>query len=266
MTCANAFWKFYKITNDRWALQRAVRACEFLTQGLNKTERKSGSIALSYTPLDRSQVVNTNADIASLLLRVGQEVDDAAMVRLSTRITRFVLETQNPDGGWNYNAPDVDGGRSKIDNYHTGMNLCALMDLIERWDVESPTRESLIHTYNRGLSYYLDRLFTAGMPRYTTKSLYPLDIYGFAQAIITLSRARKFHSTSPALSASADECGSHTIRKALELMLLPSGGFLYQWSPTHTVSLNSLRWANALMCSALLQAVSSETDLASREH
>lgn len=216
---------------------------EFLAHGLNQTERPSGSVALSYTPLDRSQVVNTNAEIAALLLRAGRAGD----AELARRILAFVGEAQNPDGSWCYSAPDAGEGRQVVDNYHTAMILDALT-------AACPNVPEVCRALTKGWEFHLAHHFEEdGCPRMRPHTRWPVDAYSAGQSLLALVRAQSCPALGPDLAgrcaATADRLAAYVVRR----MAYPDGGFVYRRWPLKAMRLDSLRWADALLCHALAE-------------
>lgn len=217
------------------------QGAEFLASGLNQKVRASGSVALSYTALDHSQVVNTNAEIAAVLFRLGHRLE------LATKVVEFVLETQNPDGSWFYSAPDAGEGRQVVDNYHTGMILDALMDLV-------PKLPAVHGVLARGWRFHLDNHFEAeGCPKMRPHTRWPVDAYSAGQSVLALLKAERCASLDEGTRAECAEVRQRLTAFIVREAAYPGGGFFYRQWPLATMRLDSLRWANALLCQALAE-------------
>jgi len=252
MTVGNAFWYYYKATEDQWALAHAVKACEFLVHGLNVTTEASGAIALSYTPLDHSQVINTCADISSLLLRVGKQTSSPEFIDSSLKLLRFIIENQNEDGSWFYHSKSSVGGESPIDAYHTGMILSALIDISILLDSDDELYENVTFCLKRGLEFYIENLFNAdGSPVTYLGRFYPVDIYSCGQAILTLVEVSRLDQLDPELMSSCRLLLDRVVTWTARNMLGEDGCFYYRKYRYYTLRLRSLRWAQGLMCWAL---------------
>lgn len=257
MWCGNAFLLYFNLTNDTWALEHAVRACEWLIYGLNSTEHSSRSLSLSYTVLDKREVINTNADIASLLMRVGESANLKKYNEFGTRIIQFVIETQNEDGSWFYNAPDdvhSDLSNNGIDNgYHTGMTLSALIDIHQKIDSGNLHSKNCDSALKKGISFYMNKLVTRnGLPAFMVNQTYPIDIYSCGQAILTLTKASLSSGLDSEIRRDAINLVHRVVERTLSLMMNEDGSFIYRrYRANMTIRLYSLRWAQALMCLAL---------------
>lgn len=248
----NAFLDYFYLTNDKWSLNYAINAGIFLTKCLNVLERPSGSVALSYTHLDHNQVINTNADIASFILKVSKASKLTHFYDLARRITTFVLETQNNDGSWYYFAPDAYNRVSVIDGYHTGMVLKALMEIDLNLAEEDSLRTECRKAIIRGLQYYIKNLITReGIAKFQANRTFPIDIYAYAQAVLTLTTAANYCGLEPSMKFILVETLHKVVDSAISLMFNPSGSFKYRKYKIGSINLYSLRWAQSVMCLAL---------------
>jgi hypothetical protein len=137
-----------------------------------------------YAVGDRSPVHNSSMHVAALLARLSTHGggDAEAFRAAATRALRWTLARQRPDGSWPYGErPNT----AWIDGFHTGylldaLRLCADAGLDDRADA----------AYWRGLDFYERELFLAdGTPKYTTRSVFPIDSQCVAQAIQTFAWA-----------------------------------------------------------------------------
>lgn len=254
MTCANVFLKYSLVAKSASALQVADAACNTFHHALRHTTRPSGSIAVSYTPLDETQIINVQADVASLLIRMHGLTGDQRHYDLGSRLLRCVLETQNADGSWGYFAPDTTLARNFVDNHHTGMVLSALAEISACKATNGEDARRLETTLHSGTAYFLENLFTEeGVPKYLDTTIYPIEIYNFAQSIITCLDL---------ISVSEKEVAERLAMRVVQLveqllqkMQLRTGGFLYRRTKWLNQNLGSLRWANALTVAALARWV-----------
>jgi hypothetical protein len=255
MWAANAFYSFYLRSHDNWALEHACRACDFLAYGLHSTDHESGALSKSYTKFDNSQCINVNADMASVLVRLGRDADRPQYVDIGIRMLRFVLENQNQDGSWSYDLPM--GGRPwapNIDGFHTGMVLSALLELAPEIGNEPGLQAQCKFALDKGLTFYIDHLFTPdGQPMYAVGQHYPIDPYSCAQAIMTLTDACRSTFAEMAIRKRADLLLHNVVNQTTRLMLEPDGSFLTARYRLRKMRLKSLRWAQAVLCLALVR-------------
>jgi hypothetical protein len=252
MTVGNSFLLFYSTTGEEWALEQAKQATRYLGEALHYTHLPSGSIASSYTALDKTQVINVSADNASLLLRVGAITGDTSYWELGEKEVRFVLENQNPDGSWYYFSAVSKGGASHIDNYHTMMVLGALVDVLPLFPKESALYSDCLTGIERGMEYYLKVLVTEdGMPAFEDKQVYPIDAHGCGQALVALSESVACAD----LPAPLHEAILQALRKialfTVNRMMYSDGCFAFRLYKLKRMRLGSLRWAQSLICYGL---------------
>jgi len=252
---ANAFLSYFEATRDPWALEHSIRACDFFAYGLNSVERSSASVAISYTPKDRSQCINVNADAASLLLRVGKAAARLEYSEVARRIVQFVIETQNPDGSWYYDAP-VPGVRRVIfiDGFHTAIVLSALTQIISELQEVPDLKKDCESALNKGLTFYIQNLFMPdGKPRYKLRRLYPIDPYSCGQAINTLIDAIDCGALDIQLREKAGELLPKLVDQTLNLMLDSDGSFFTARYRFRILRLRSMRWAQAVLALAFVR-------------
>ena len=252
MTCGNAFLRYYEATGDAWAIEPLLALCLFFDRGLNKTELSAESAAVSYTPTDHTQVINVQADLGSLLFRVGSKLEKPEFGDLGLKLIQCVLENQNQDGSWYYSTFASVGKATFIDNHHTGMVLSSLSEVHAALPEGDPRRPRLEEAVNLGTRYFLEHLFTPeGLPKFYHDAIYPLDIYNFAQSIVTLLDIRKIVEQDPALHSAAELMLQRVLNQLFKLMYKTEGGFLYRRTRFQKQDLRSLRWADALTAFAL---------------
>jgi hypothetical protein len=216
---------------------------DFLAGGLNQTVRPSGTVALSYTPLDRSQVVNTNAEIGAALLRGGRAADRP----LAEALLRFAVEAQNQDGSWFYSAPDAGEGRQVVDNYHTGMILTALMSA-------AGAVPGLAAALERGWRFHLDSHFERdGCPRMRPHTRWPVDAYSAGESLSALIEGSRCDALPSAMRDECAETADRLVGYIVREMAYPDGGFVYRNWHGRKMRLDSLRWADALLCQGLAE-------------
>jgi hypothetical protein len=143
----------------------------FLRSGLNWWDVPGGR-AVSYTALDRREVVNVLALVARALWRSGGDGDRSAAEELAGR----VLALQAPDGSWPYGSAAND---AFIDLYHTGFVLRSLRDL-DSWGMPG-----LRAAQGRGLAFLERELITGdGTPRPGPGRRYPVDTHAWAELVL----------------------------------------------------------------------------------
>jgi hypothetical protein len=263
MTCGNAFLQYYHKTQDSWAIDPLLRSCVFLQNGLNKTEHSEQKVSVSYTPVDHSQVINVSADVGSLLMRTGSQFAKRDFLEFGGKLIRWVIKEQNADGSWYYNSYGSIGKESMIDHRHSAMVLSALSEVMPLCDTE--LAEPVGAALEKGLEYYLSNLFTGdGLPKFFHNRTYPLEIYNFAQGIITLLDITHVPVLNVSLLQKTDEMLRKLVSNTLSLMQKRDGSFLYMRERYWKTDLESLRWANALTTFALSRYLKSHVERVSK--
>jgi hypothetical protein len=251
MCCASAFLDYYDLTADGWALEHVVAACRFFFHGLHATPRPRGAVSLSYTPLDRAAVLNTDAAIAGVLLRAARRTGATELGELGARLVRHVVDNQNADGGWYYWSVAYRGEPSIVDGLHTGMLVAALIDAYENID-DGPERVRCLDAASRGARFYARRLFDAdGTPRFATDRRYPVDAYSCGQGLITLAKMAGCPALDEDVRGEAAALASRVVQRTRRLLMRESGAFDYRRYRLGSIRLHSLRWAQAVICLGL---------------
>ncbi|HID94306.1 MAG TPA: hypothetical protein EYP60_09470, partial [bacterium (Candidatus Stahlbacteria)] len=137
--CGNAFFRAYKILGNEKYLSIAESAAKFVLECLNIDKVAKDMICFSYTPLDNFHVHNANLFGASLISRVGKELNNEHFVDYARLSTNYTLNDQNADGSFNYWGPPDKGAHPLIDGYHTGFvlrNLFYIYECLKEIDIK----------------------------------------------------------------------------------------------------------------------------------
>jgi hypothetical protein len=217
-------------------LRLCESACAFVLEDLQRSPGESGSFCWSYSPLDRSRVLNATAKGSRLLAQVYAQNRRDELREAAERSLRYVVAHQRADGSWPY---AVDDPRSWADNFHTGYVLDALAEYADR------TGDSQFATAaERGWRYYRDRFFDDGrVPRYYDTSLHPIDATACAQSLLTLTRYGDL------------ETAVRVAEWAVEHMQRADGSFVYQIHRRHVNRVRYMRWSTAWMLCGLAAVV-----------
>ena len=173
---ATAGWHLFeasRVFGDATARRLAEGAAGFLQSGLQWTDERDGAASISYTPLDRTRIVNVSGLAARLLARLG-------LREKAERLASYILRSQLDNGCWPY-APDRRGRWE--DSFHTGFLLESLLHL-RREGVDIPSEP-----LRRGFVAY-ERFFDPdGGARLYAKSTSAYDAHSAAQGIVTFAAA-----------------------------------------------------------------------------
>jgi len=243
---ANAFLDAYEVLRKKECLEIARSSCEFVLNDLNKVE-ENDRVCISYTPLDKTQVYNANFLAAALLARVYKSTGEDRLLKFATKIIRFCVERQNPDGSWYYSPLPW---HKWVDNFHTGFNLVALNDYMDFVGTQE-----FKNVLGKGFIYYKRIFFLKDeIPKYYHNSLYPIDIHNVAQGIITFIKLKSLNGkdTSQALKIA---------RWGIENMQGQRGFFYFQKHKFFNNKISYIRWSQAWMLYALCTLLSETTEL-----
>lgn len=180
---ALGFVELYEATKDPRYLEVAVSTCEFFLNCLKIDKIDHDKWAFSYTPYDRTHIINVNFHCAALLARVWQHRNDERYLNTLLKVCNFSASEQRPDGAWHYSAK-VDGFVNAVDNTHTGDNLEYLTIIRDVLRGEFPYEVE----FRKGIEYYLvNFLSPQGMPSYTDTEPFPAESHPAGQMLITLA-------------------------------------------------------------------------------
>lgn|GEM_PF-4360165 len=239
-SCGNALLDYHDLTGEQWAFEAAEKCADFFVKGLNQTVRPSGAVALSYTHLDTSQVINASAEAAAFLHRCGRPSDQP----LVWKVARFLCETQNADGSWYYSAPGSVEGSNPIDSYHTGMNLNGLLVLA--------SNPECLAALESGLKFHMDNHFEEdGCPKMRPDNMYPIDSHSAGESILVLFKAVNDPRIKTTLREQSSIVLDRLVQYTVDNLTYPDGGFVYRRYKGRTMRLDSLRWSQAMLCHGL---------------
>jgi len=154
-----AYIALYEATGDTNWLNRARSVAEFAKKDLNDTPRRNDGAASSYSPLDKSLVINASAYRAFVLSAAGKIFDDIDAREYAAKLVRFILDSQNDDGSWLYALEEP--GDDFIDHFHTCFVLKCLSKIYH-----STGSGEVIAAIEKGYEYYANALFYHdGLPK-----------------------------------------------------------------------------------------------------
>ena len=171
-------------TGNAIYLNHAEDIVHFFLHDLWRSQMEEG-ICLSYSALDRSQIINTSLLAAQFLCAFSHVKKHEQIDLLVPKLLQFALLTQKSDGSWPYGlAPN----QKWIDSFHSGYNLCALHACMAEYP-----GEGLELALQKGCSFYENHFFGKnGEAFYYADQSGPVDIHSIAQAIITLKQLDRY--------------------------------------------------------------------------
>ena len=177
------FMELFEATGDERYLEVSRSICDFYLNCLNIDRVEKDKWAFSYTPYDKTHIVNVNFHCAALLVKVWEKTQQDQYLETALNICNFAIAEQRPDGAWYYSAA-IDGYVNAVDNTHTGDNL-EYLTIIRRVLGEHFPYEG---SYRKGIDYYLEHFMSSdGMPYYTDTEKYPVESHPACQMLITLA-------------------------------------------------------------------------------
>ena len=232
----------YQTLHDDRYLDAATRAVSFLLTAPKTLLEDDDRRCVSYVPDPAINwiVMDVSALSGALAARAGAITGDGDLIREGGRLVRYVVSKQTDYGAWFYSDPPS-ASHITHDNYHTGF----ILDAILGYGLAAGSSE-FDDAYRRGIEFYQQKLFEpSGAARFMSDRLYPVDIHGCAQGIITFSLQQRHFGTGGATAA-------RVLRWTADNMWDPaSGWFYYQRRRAYRTSIRELRWCQGWMSWAL---------------
>jgi len=232
----------YETLQDSRYLDAARQAARFLLESPKTLYEDEDRWCLSYVPDPSIDwiVMDVSALTGALAARLGKLTGDGDLTHQGGRLVRYVVSKQTDYGAWYYADPPS-ASHITHDNYHTGFILDAILGygLATGSDEFEPA-------YQRGIEFYARKLFEPdGAARFMSDRLYPIDIHGCAQGVITFSLQQRY------LGAGGDTA-ARVLQWTLDNMWDPgSGWFYYQRRRRYRTRIRELRWCQGWMSWAL---------------
>jgi hypothetical protein len=232
----------YETLGERRYLDAARQCVQFLLDAPRTLFEDEHRRCVSYVPDESVNwiVMDVSALSGALSARLGALAGDPGLVREGGRLVRYVVSKQTDYGAWYYADPPS-ASHITHDNYHTGF----ILDAILQYGLVAGSGE-FDAAYQRGIDFYRRALFEPdGAARFMSDRLYPIDIHGCAQGIITFSLQQREFDV-------GGEMASRVLRWTLDNMWDPeSGWFYYQRRRAFRTSIRELRWCQGWMSLAL---------------
>ena len=230
-----AYLEAFKITKDRWFLDIAESACNWI---LELPREKTGrGDCLSYLAHVQSSIHNSNMLGASLLAQTAKHTGNQEYLRVARSAMEYSCSRQLPDGSWWYaEAPKFHW----IDNFHTGYNL----DSLDAY-IEASGDEEFRPNLNKGLEFYKTHFFEeSGRPKYYHTRTFPVDIQCAAQSIDTLAHFSR-------RDLQCRELAGKVAAWSAQNMQDSAGYFYYRQYPLLTAKTPMIHWGQATMFKGL---------------
>jgi hypothetical protein len=236
----NAMLDYFEKTNDKECFKLAIEGCEFFLPNLVLFENEK-HLCFGYMPKSKAIVHNVNMMASAVLARVYSFNKNSAYFEKSKKAMAFAVSSMTKDHTWVYGEKKL---QHFIDNFHTGFNLVSLHDWMQytgdyRWE----------DALKNAFSYFLKTFWLEnGCPKYYHTSLYPIDIHGSAQGIVTCLKLARYDEQSMPMAL-------RITNWALDNMQDKEGFFYYQKTRLYTNRIPYIRWSQAWMFYALSRMV-----------
>jgi hypothetical protein len=232
----HAFLDAYEITDDKWFLEIAESACDWI-MNLPREKTATGN-CLSYMAHVQESIHNANMLGAALLARTAKNNGSSSYREVACSAMEYSVSRQLPDGSWWYAE---DQSYHWIDNFHTGYNLDSL-----KCYIECSGDENWMPNLMKGLDFFKTHFFEdSGRPKYYHTRTYPVDSQCASQSIETLA---DFSS----LDSNCLELSLKVARWTIDNMQAADGHFYYRQYPLGIKArAPMLHWAQATTFKAL---------------
>ncbi len=225
--------------------QAIVGAAGFVRSDLNRTSDKDG-LCFSYSPRDRSQVVNATLLGAETLARAATIEGNFHDRDTIASTVNWALARQTSSGGWAYG--DANHHRWE-DGFHTGFNILSLLAIRDAWAAGGVDPEQIapVEPIRRAASHYAEHFFDDdGRPSYYRHTPWPIDAHAAAVAVLTLLACRE-------LVPDRSRLAERVLDWALRNLMEPGGHFAFRQYRRYRIRTPFLRWSEAWMLRALAE-------------
>ena len=244
VNAAAAFLDAHEAEGEAGDLALATCVVDFVEHDLGRLEEDAGHVSWRYYPGREVLVYNVNASLAAFLCRLARCTGRGELAVLAGRTMAGVVAAQNADGSWYY-AREPRG--RWVDGFHTGYVLEGLLEY-RRMEEDAAAQGAL----ERGLAFYRQRLLEpTGLPRYTDRALYPIDVQSCAEAVQLLS---KLAVSQPGMLPLAERAWAESAARLLVWggpAAAPRAHLRLQRGRFLQCALASVRWGQAPMLLAL---------------
>jgi hypothetical protein len=224
---------------DETYMATARSVCDFILGNLRESETGADEVCWSYSPLDRTRVLNASLMAAETLGVVGVLRGEPELQQWAQRGVNYVLNRQWADGSWPYGGDSYQGW---TDNFHTAFILTSLA----RYRAVAGDAEGAVAAaVKRGYQFWNTHFFSPdGWPKYYHNATFPADTHSTGAAVVALLELTEFDPAAP-------RHAQHLAQWAIDNMRDPAGFFYYQRRRHYLVKIPYMRWSQAWMLYAL---------------
>ena len=247
VTCfvGRSFVQAYETIGERHYLDIARSAVDFILRDLKVLYESDDMLCVSYAPVDMTMaVMDVSALASALMAKIYEHTGEEMLKHEARRLMNYVVDKKTDYGAWYYTHPPKDSHITH-DNYHTGYIVDAILDYSD-----ATADKTFMDSYFRGLEYYNKNLFlNNGAPKFMSDQVYPFDIHGAAQGIITFCKAARFDEKYVRRACNIANWAMTNMQDQKE------GCFYYQKRRLYTKKFTLMRWCNSWMARALSELI-----------
>ncbi len=244
-TVGDGFFLLAQLTENKNYYDACRQICNFILNGLSRTEIDSETFCFSYTPIDQFLVHNANLLGAEFLARTGSLLDEPEWCAIGACAGNYALREQNEDGSLHYWGKLQNAyAPNHLDCYHSGFEIRSL------WGLGKATGDKRFQ--QAALNYYdcFSKLYIGNNGEVMTlpNTLFPVDIHACAEALLCPA---VLHEANPDESL---DIISRVLPWTVNLMRNPNGSFAYMAFEDGQVDRTPyIRWGQAWMLRALAE-------------
>jgi len=243
--CKGIF-EYYKATGNGEAKEILISATDFILKDIPITENDYG-ICFSYSDMLQDCCFNASILGTEILAKVYSITSDRKLIDTIKKSIDFILHYQKSDGRWDY---AINIHNLRIDNqtdFHQGFILESLNEINKYFLIDN-----LNLSIEKGLQFYFkNQFFENGQSKWRLPKIYPVDIHGQAQGVITFSKLQEFNAVYP-------EFAKKITRYTIQKMMQSNGSFIYQKGRLFKNRISYIRWSQAWMLLALATLIYKE--------
>ena len=233
----------YRVTDKREYLDAACSVADFIVKDLPVLYESEDERAIAYVLQEVDAVVLNNQVLtAAFLVKVWRHTGQNSLMDIAIRQINYTVNRRTDYYAWYYTHPKE---KSNIthDNYHTGGILDGLVEYFEETG-----DDRYMDIYWKGLAYYQESLFEEnGAPRWMNDKMYPFDIHGSAQGVISFAKAGKYEKEYLKQASKIVDWTMNVLYRE------KTNDFAYRQGRFMKWNYSLMRWCNAWMARALAE-------------
>lgn len=236
--CKGIF-EYYKATGDIEAKEILISASNYILHDLPVTENQYG-LCFSYSDVIKDCCFNASILGTEILAKTYSLTSEDQLIDTIRKSVAFVLHYQKRDGRWDYSINMENNSVDSQTDFHQGFVLESLFEINKLIPIEN-----INASIKKGMNFFNTIQFLDnGQSKWRLPKVYPTDIHGQAQGIITFYKLREY-------SSNYQEFANRIANYTIENMMQPDGSFIYQSGRFLNNKISYMRWSQAWMLLAL---------------